>query len=571
MNLKPKLVIPMLLLFLMFSFTVIGQNIWIDATLYRELNIVLPKESESIVRDAVETFKKYWEKSTQKTITISPANEGKVNVWIGPEACTLEFMQDTSFAELGEEGFRILTYTPSKRYLEKGVARQLAICANSRLGTMHGVYSFFERVSGARWLSEDSVVIPIFKINIPHEDYTYTPLFEVRLFDTNLSRYKLAQELRQALHLRFDIPEEETGLICLGKLYRGGESLCLSNSGVFETLSKEMENLILSTPNRSIWIFRIPVEKKCECDRCKSYEVEMGSPTAIYLNLVNRVLEELDRKASMDKKRIALSLDAEFLAPIRNFDLHRNLWIELDTRSCDIAKPFSSSFSPDNKRFSDFLKGWLSLTNRLWVRYRAGVNPHNPIFPLVDLVYLQKNIQWLDQQGIKGIIFDIHSEKEWPFSDWDLLKRYLYARVIWEPDCMIDKEMEIFLRNYFGMAVGNILLGYFSLLNQYVGQNEFTLKMYEERIWWNSDFAEEYLRIIKSALSVAKDNETHYKRLLPFSLPAYYTSISLLAQEREKTDKLERLKKEVAQILDELVKISPNLSWEDYESIFALK
>lgn len=557
--------------FLLASFIIRAQDVWVDATLYREFNIVLPENSEPIVQEAVETFKKFWEQSTQKTVTISQTNEGKVNVWIGPQACALEFMQDTNFVDLGEEGFRILTYTPSKKYLDKGVAKHLAICANSGFGTIHGVYSFFEKVSGAKWLSEECVIMPMFRINIPHQDYSFTPSFKIRLIDSNLPRFSLTQELKHALHLSFGVTDKEAELINLDELCKGDEPLCLSTLETFENIRKEMENFILSNSERSVWIFRPPVEKKCNCDKCKVYETESGSPTFAYINLANKVLEEIGGKIPLEKKKVALSLDGEFLTPVKNIDLHKNLWIELDTRECDIAKPLGSPDSEINRKFSSSLKMWLKLTDNVWVRYRVGTNPNNPLFPLPDLVYLQKNVQWLDHQQVKGIIFDIRGKKNWIFSEWDLLKRYLYAKIMWEPDCLIEKELESFLSNYFGRSVGSVILEYFSLLDQYVGESEVSQKIDEERIWWDTNFAEEYLKIIKTALTTAKSNEVHYKRLLPFSLPAYYTSISLLVSDDDKKERLELLKNEVLHILEEIESADPSGDWEDYKLILTLR
>jgi hypothetical protein len=61
------------------TITQIGENPskdWIDATLYREMNIVIPENSSPIIQHAAEVFKKYWESCAHRTITISNINQG---------------------------------------------------------------------------------------------------------------------------------------------------------------------------------------------------------------------------------------------------------------------------------------------------------------------------------------------------------------------------------------------------------------------------------------------------------------------------------------------------------------
>ncbi len=525
---------------------------WVDATQYREFNIVLPENASLLVQQAVEIFKKYWEKCAQREILVSPVNEGKVNVWIGPDACSLEFIKGIEHPELGEEGFFIFTYTPPRKYAEKGVSKHLVICAENDLGAVHGAYSFFEKVCNAKWFAEDCVITPAFRIKISHQNFSYSPPFSIRVICSNLPRYKLSYEAKQALHLSFDVSDVEANWIDLGEAIEGDLPICLSDSDVQDRVKNKIKDLIMGDGGRKFWIFRPPKNGRCECERCKRIIEEGGSYATPYLTLFNEFIEENINLSQLGNKVIAISLSGEFSTPPRNLKISNQICIELDTEGCNFAKPISDMNSKENVEFTRNLQGWLKLTDKVYVRYRAGLSCVDPLFPFPDIVYLQKNLQWLDQKRVMGIIVHTYGEREWAFSEWDLLKRYIMARLMWNPDLLEEDEIKEFLKNYYGEVAGEKLYGYFEYLPQYLHSKDIRCFYNTNEVWWDKEFAERYLGFVKSAIEVAKVNETYYKRLLPISLSANYAMIKTLSSEGETSSALTKLREEVKEIFTQL-------------------
>ncbi len=540
---------------------------WVDATLYGEFNVVLPENATPLVNQAVETFKRYWARCAKKDISTSPVNEGKINVWIGKDACSLEFMKNIERAELGKEGFFVYTYTPSKKYAEKGVGKHLVICVENDMGAVHGVYSFFENVCNARWYAEDCIVTPAFRIAIPHQNFSYIPPSEIRLFSSNQPRFKLDHEAKQALHLRFDISDDDMDWVDLDKVVPGDSLICLSDSEVYTNVKNKVRDLIFSDENRKFWVFRLPKSRKCECEKCKKAIEEKGSFTALYVSLFNDFFEQNRDSSFLENKVISISLSGDYLEPPKGANVDDRLYIELDTERCNLAKGIADVNSKENTEFARVLRGWRKLTDNVYVRYRLGLSYVNPLFPLPDIVYLQQNLQWFDQMGVIGVVFHIWGEREWVFSDWDLLKRYIFARVVWNPDVLMDSEIKDFLTNYYGKSAGEKLWEYFVYLSEYVRSRDIRCLYNSAERWWDRDFAVKYVSIVKSAFELVKGNENYRRRLLPVVLSANYVLLKSLSSEddNEALIALARLREEVIDILGELEIIFGKEEIENYK------
>ncbi|MGC9054786.1 MAG: hypothetical protein ACP5KS_12995, partial [Candidatus Hydrogenedens sp.] len=196
---------------------------WIDASSYRDLAIVIPENASPLLLHSAEIFKKYWESCTHRPIAISTLNQGAINIWLGAELCTKEWIDPEELDNLGDEGFIIRTYTPTRKYAQKGVAKQLLICGKTDIGTLHGVYTFFERYLNVAWLSSSYTHKPPLGYRLKEIDYKFSPHFEYRVFLSDLPEFKMEGDRKEGLHLSLFTREEDFIPIPINKYFNTEE------------------------------------------------------------------------------------------------------------------------------------------------------------------------------------------------------------------------------------------------------------------------------------------------------------------------------------------------------------
>lgn len=130
--------------------------------------IVIASEASEQVREAVDVFVDFVEKSTGVRLTVHEGSTDQPALYVGivPTGATGKF----SIEGLDDDGFLMGAVNP----------RQYVIIGGSDWGTEFGLYDFLERYLGVRWLmpGEDGLVIPAHQtLEIPSEIICEEPVY----------------------------------------------------------------------------------------------------------------------------------------------------------------------------------------------------------------------------------------------------------------------------------------------------------------------------------------------------------------------------------------------------------
>jgi len=515
---------------------------WIDATLYREMNIVIPENPSTLIQHAAEVFKKYWEQCAHRTITISNINQGLVNVWLGAELCTREWIDPEKLEELGNEGFIIRTYTPTSRYAKKGVAKQLLICGKTDLGTLHGVYTFFERFLKVSWFSDSYIHKPNLGYKLKEIDYQFIPHFEFRHILSNIPEFKMNEERKEGLHLSISPSEEEFIPIsvydCLSdsknvhntgaletKISQEDKVVCFSSEDTLQKFLIFLRRNMESNPSRKIWTIDAgETDKSCLCETCQGWVEKTGSISAPLLNLMDSAVKQLEKEFVDKDIYLCVLLKGRMRKAPKNIKVHDRILVELSTDTCDIAHAIDDPNSITNACFLNDLKDWHNLTPNLLIRYYAGTNYHCGLFHQPELFTFQKNLQVFDRYQVRGVIVSSYARKPGPFSEWDTLKSYLLGKLLWDTDLVLEEELKKFLDIFYG-TTGARLQEILNLQKEFVKTYEPICSVYQKIPWWDAEYSSRINYIVQQTLNMTYASKEIYARALQAVMPAYFSAI----------------------------------------------
>lgn len=536
-------------LFIIFPFILSAQTDeaemreWIDASSYRDMSIVIPEGASPLLQHSAEIFKKYWENCTHRPITISTLNQGIINIWLGAELCTREWIAPEELEELGDEGFIIRTYTPTRKYAQKGVAKQLLICGKTDIGTLHGVYAFFERYLNVAWLSSSYIHKPPLGYRLKEMDYKFSPHFEYRVFLSDLPEFKMEGDRKEGLHLSLSIQEDDFIPIPIYKCFntkphtqntveletkvsQPPHPICFLSEETKHSFINFMQKQIELHPQRKLWTIatgNIEINS-CPCKNCQEEVKTTDSPVTPLLKMLNNVVETLENLYPEKDLRFCLSLKNGMRKAPHKIQIHNKIFIALSTDTCDVAHAIDDPTSTTNSCFINDLKSWRSLSSNLLIQYYVGANYYCGLFSQPELFNFQKNIQTFDRYQVRGIIICTPSQQVFPLTEFGALKSYLLARLMWDPDLILEEEMNRFLNLYYG-PVGSRYAEFFNYQKDFVKKNNVRCGIYQKVPWWNTDYASYAEKILQQTINMTFFSEDIYTHVLQDSIPLHYSAL----------------------------------------------
>ncbi len=380
-------------------------------------------------------------------VILDTESGGKYEIWIGASQRT-----DIDTAPLGEDGFTIRT---------KG--SRLAIVGGSDKGTLYGVYSFFDKYLGYRCLSSKILDYPKReRVEVGEINDTEVP---VNLFrDTH---YRDAfdpfySDWHKIDHCTLDgVTDGEWGymvhtfelLVPPAQYFkahpeyyawidgkRDTAQLCLSHPEVFDVLVRNLEEAMAKFPNATYWsVSQNDNYGYCRCDKCAEMDEREGSHSGSILTFVNRVAEHFP-----DKTISTLAYQYSRKPP-HTIVPRENVQIML----CDIESERHTPIATNpNDNFGDDLRAWGKLTRNIMI-WDYVVQFRNLVSPFPNLRVLQPNMRFFVENGTNAHFQQGNREIGGEFYE---LRQYLISRLLWNPDCDIDVEMDDFLKHYYREA-----------------------------------------------------------------------------------------------------------------------
>jgi len=418
-----------------------------------DYRIVVARDAGAAVRKAAEELRHYVERISGAALPVvtdeTPARDKEI--LIGPSARLEASNLGPALEALGDDGFLIRT-----------VGAKLVVAGGKDKGSLYGVYAFLEDPLGCRRYGRDAFVIPKLPVvAIGPIDRTEIPYFSYREAlmpeasdDGYADWHKLDnQSRRQAAWGLFvhtfrvlvppethfkDHPEyfsEHNGVRI------PDAQICLTNPDVFAIVVAGLRERMKAKPEARYWsVSQNDTFSPCQCPACRAMDERYGGPSGTILDFVNRVAREFP-----DKVISTLAYQYSRQAPT-GIRPEPNVNIMLCTIECNRSRPISTD--PQNASFAKDLRDWGRLTGNIFL-WDYVVQFRNYCDPFPNLRVLQPNIRFFKDNAVR-LMFQQGSSRA--RSEFDELRTYLIAKLLWNPDADVEALTEDFLRGFYGPA-----------------------------------------------------------------------------------------------------------------------
>ena len=389
-------------------------------------------------------------------------------------------------AELGDDGIVIKTVSPHL---------VLTGAEGSMRGTLYAVYSFLEDVLGVRWWTETASYVPHCpSLAVEPLDVRYVPVLPYReaLYNTltgrgtedGASRAKFL--VRQKYNGHFNaIPAEWGGSYTLigwchtfdlflppsryfkdhpewyalvnGERKGEHSQLCCTNDEMIAELSKQVLAAIAQRPEAGI----ISVAQNdwggnCQCDKCRELDEAEGSPSGSLLYCVNKVAEAVEKQYP---DFLVETLAYQYTRrPPKNLRPRNNVIVRLAVIERSGHHPIDSEM---NRSLMADLRAWKAAAPNLFI-WDYTANMTGAFTPHPNLPVFAPDIRSYVDSNAKGIFFEGNHYAGDARGDFDELKTYLMAQILWDPSRDERHIVREFLNGYYGPA-GPVLSRYLDL------------------------------------------------------------------------------------------------------------
>lgn len=439
----------------------------------------------------------------------------------------------------------------SEEYRIQTSGQRLIIAGGRLRGTLYGVYAFLDKL-GCRWFTAGVSRIPRLQtIALPVRSETGKPAFEYRepFFTEAWDRDWAARNRTNGDHSKLDasvggkvqyypfvhsfnqlVPPEKyfaghpEYFSLIGGARRAERSqLCLTNPDVFQLVVQRVQEWIKTHPEATIFsVSQNDWEGWCECDRCLRVEQEEGGVhSGPLLRFVNAVAAEIG-KGHPDKLIDTLAYWYTE-APPAHVKPAPNVRIRLCPIGICIAHPMGEC--PRSAYFVRNLKAWARITNQLYI-WHYNTNFSHYLAPVPDFDELRADIGAYRKTGVVGLFL----QGAYPpggGGENSELRAYVTARLLWNPEIDVDREIDDFLEAVYGKAAPQ-MRRYFELLH---GEVRMPPAGLGQHIWifnlpaFSPSFREKAETLFREAQAAAGDPAVQ-RRLEQAHLPLEYMDLA---------------------------------------------
>ena len=378
-------------------------------------------------------------------------------------------------------------------------------------GVIYGGYELLETI-GCRFFTPDCEKIPtITKLELDINKHE-KPVFEFR--DTDYSSIKNYAKFATMCRINGrwnDIPDFLGGSIkyALGahsfarlvphKEYRDSHpeyfsfyngrrqsiendhwQLCLTNPDLVDIVVENARKILKENPDRKILsISQNDNPYSCQCEECLKSDAEEGSAVGTLIKFVNRVAEILEPEFPDVTFDI---LAYHYTRPAsKKTQTRHNVCVRLCASSTCFAHSFEkcddrsrAQKRPDGKAtvFVEDLIEWSKVCNRLYVWDYTSNFPLYPL-PFANWRVLQPNLQTMAKYNVKGVFEEANCAATGGV-DFNELRTYLLSKLMWNPDCDIEKHRKEFMEYYYGDAA-EYLDKYLNMICDFVERENYHL------------------------------------------------------------------------------------------------
>jgi hypothetical protein len=252
----------------------------------------------------------------------------------------------------------------------------------------------------------------------------------------------------------------------------------------------------------------------CQCEKCQAIVKDEGSESGLMIWFVNQVAEAVEKE--FPDKFIGTLAYKYTRTPPKSIRPRNNVVVRLCSIECCFSHDFKTC--PENKSFLDDLNKWSALAPHLYI-WDYVVNFSHYVMPYPNFKVLQSNIQTFRENNSIGIMEQAaYQSRGGEFSE---LRAYFISRLLWNPDCDVEKVIDDFMYGYYGRS-GQVIRQYFDLLHSRVTpETHIHLGLSPDDQLFSDGFIHESYQLFEHAKKVA-DNDDVLRRVEMASLPILY-------------------------------------------------
>ena len=510
------------LLPLLFGFASCQQELTLSSGDYV---IVIPESATEVEQHAAAEFKRLLALTNPVQIQIVKDDQPvqKHEVVIGATNRQLP----TETADLQRDGFTIQTD-----------GNHLYIQGGSKKGTLYGVYTFFETYLGYRCYAPDAFVYPSLArvsvvkglndtqipINTFRDDFYAVALNDQFYADWHKSHYVEAEwglfvhtfdMLVPAKTFFKDHPEYYS--LIDGK--RNPKQLCLTNPDVLKIVIDSLTERMRENPEALYWsVSQNDTDGNCTCDACRAIDEANGSPSGTVITFANQVAAHFPDKIISTLAYWYSVKPPTQVKPLPNVNIMlapiaawRHITIEED--------PVQRAFIEGWGKISDNILLWDYVTNFAYY-----------MTPFPQLFIMQPNVQFFVVNGVVAHFPEGNYTSE--NGEFEKLRSYLIAKLLWNPNIDVEAEMDDFLKGYYEDAAP-FIEQYIRITHDELKKSGIVLGIYQhpydhyEKGFLRAELLEKYERLFDEAEAAVKVNPATLLRVQTARLPLTYATFEI--------------------------------------------
>jgi hypothetical protein len=304
---------------------------------------------------------------------------------------------------------------------------------------------------------------------------------------------------------------------------RTARQLCTTNPDVIRIVTENVLRILRENPAAEI----ISVSKNdgggtCLCPNCKAIDDAEGSHAGALLHLVNSVAESVEKE--FPKVMVSTLAYLETVDPPKTLRPRPNVAIQLCTDNCMWAHPFTPA--EQGEAFNKAMTGWSAINVPIHIWDYCVNFSHYPA-PMPNIDVIAANIRYFVAHSAKGVMEQ--GAYQGP-GERDLLRSWVFAKLMWDPSRNATALTRDFLWGYFGQAAPAIA-AYNDLLDETARAHAESLKSPKEGIRYGMDsefltkeFIDKASALYDQAEALAED-DTIRQRVERDRLPIYYVQL----------------------------------------------
>ena len=440
-------------------------------------HIVCHEYADETIRYACSELQKYLLKSTNAVVPYFSDRCDKRC----PEIRVGNFVRGEilDVKNLAPEGFKIY-----------GDGENIYITGGSSRGVLYGVYGFLNKFCGFNCYKKDCEVIGKFDLlDVDLGVLEDAPTFEFRdayfrcAFDGDFSAknhlnsgvadisiakggrvkwYNFHHSFNDLVSdkIFFDEHPEYFSMI-EGKREKNSQ-LCLTNPEVLDQAEKTLRRWIKENPECKVFsIAQNDNDRRCRCEKCMALEEKENSPSGPIIHFVNALADRIKD----DYPDVLLHTFAYMYSlPAPKFVVAKdNVIVRICSFTCRFDTPLEilAKENPlgEEAKFCKALSDWKNHAKRLYV-WDYTVNFRNYPQPFLHLNTLKENIRFFKRVGVLGVLEQGNFAYGGGVSADDL-KSYIIAKLLWNPEIDVWKEVRSFCNAVYGKDAGSFMYEYY--------------------------------------------------------------------------------------------------------------